>query len=109
MKFLVDNQLPPALARMIQSEFQGDAAHVADIDLGSATDLQLWAYCSKTDSVLISKDDDFVRLVLNAPTARLVWVRVGNCRRGFILDVFRRVWPDIILRLEEQDRFIEIR
>jgi len=71
---------------MIQTEFRVDAAHGADLDL-----------------------DDFVRLVLNAPTARLVWVRVVNCRRGFILDVFRRVWPDIVLRLGALDRFIEIR
>jgi predicted nuclease of predicted toxin-antitoxin system len=58
---------------------------------------------------LTSKDDDFVRLFLREPTARLIWVRVGNCRRGALLDVFRRVWPDIVERIEKQDRFIEVR
>ncbi len=109
MTFLIDNQLPPALARFIESEFGAKATHVADVGLRDAADAELWAYVSKTDSVLISKDDDFVRFVLTTPTARLVWVRTGNCRSGYLLNVFRRVWPKVIERLKKGDRFIEVR
>jgi predicted nuclease of predicted toxin-antitoxin system len=109
VKFLVDNQLPPALARLIDSEFGADAVHVAEVGLRDATDAELWAYASDQDLILISKDEDFVRFALSTSIARLVWVRVGNCRRDFLLDVFRRVWPRISERLEQQDRFIEIR
>ena len=109
MTFLIDNQLPPALARLIQFDLGADAKHVADLGLQNATDVDLWAYASETESVLISKDDDFVRLVLSVPTARLVWVRVGNCRRKALLDVFTRVWPAMIARLGNNERFIEIR
>lgn len=45
---------------------------LAAIEYAARTDAELWPYASQTDSVLISKDDDFVRLVLNTPTARLV-------------------------------------
>jgi len=109
VKFLVDNQLPPALARFIQSDLGAEAAHVADMNLEEASDTELWDYASRTDSILISKDEDFVKLFLRAPTACFVWVRVGNCRRAFLLEVFRRMWPKLISQLERNDRFIEIR
>jgi hypothetical protein len=56
--FVVDNQLPPALARFIQSEFGMSAVHVADIGLRDASDAEVWKYASETGSVLISKDED---------------------------------------------------
>ncbi len=107
--FLVDNQLPPALARLISSEFGVDATHVADIGLHEAIDAQLGADASETNSVLISQNDDFVRLFRDTPTARLIWVRVGNCRCRILPEVFRRVWPGIVERLDKQDWFIEVR
>jgi predicted nuclease of predicted toxin-antitoxin system len=44
VKFIVDNQSPPAPARLIQSDFGGEAMHVADLGLRDATDSELWAY-----------------------------------------------------------------
>jgi predicted nuclease of predicted toxin-antitoxin system len=69
----------------------------------------VWAYASAVEAILISKDEDFVNIVLRAPTARLVWIHIGNCRRVFLLDVFRRAWPRIMERLHKGERFIEIR
>jgi predicted nuclease of predicted toxin-antitoxin system len=109
VKFLIDNQLPPALARFMESDLGASAVHVTDIGLRDATDLEVWSFASANDFIVISKDEDFVRLVLQKPTARLVWVRVGNCRRQYLLDVFRKVWPGIVERLGGEDRFIEIR
>ena len=41
MRFLIDEQLPPALARMIAT--RGHVAeHVQDIGLGAAKDARLW-------------------------------------------------------------------
>ncbi len=42
MSFLIDNQLPPALARLIQNELKANAIHVADIGLRDATDEEVW-------------------------------------------------------------------
>ncbi len=109
MKFLVDNQLPPALARLIQHEFNMQALHVADVGLQDASDFEIWTYASTNALILVSKDEDFVYMALRAPNAGLIWVRIGNCRRVFLLDVFRKVWSRVIERLESGDRFIEIR
>ena len=55
MKFVVDNQLPPALARFIELGLGAEAAHVADIGLRDASDAELWAYASPAGSILIPK------------------------------------------------------
>lgn len=109
MKFLVDNQLPPALARFIHNELKYEAVHVADMGLRDSSDRELWQYASENAFVLISKDQDFADTILKEPTAKLIWIRVGNCRRGFLLDLFRRIWPRILERLEAGDAYIEIR
>jgi len=43
MRFIVDAQLPPALARFLESHGP-DAAHVADIGLRAADDSSIWLY-----------------------------------------------------------------
>jgi predicted nuclease of predicted toxin-antitoxin system len=83
--------------------------HVVDAGLRDASDAEIWAYLSKTDSILISKDEDFANMVLQAPTAKLIWVRFGNCRKAFLLDLFHRMWPRIVERIENGDCPIEIR
>jgi predicted nuclease of predicted toxin-antitoxin system len=108
VNFLVDNQLPPALARFIQTEFKLRAVHVIDVGLRDASDAEIWSYVSRSDSILISKDEDFANMVLRVPTAKLIWVRFGNCRKAFLLDLFQRMWSRILERIESGDRLIEI-
>ena len=109
MKFFVDNQLPPALARFITEDLRGEALHVGDIGLREGTDAQVWAYASENDFVLGSKDDDFVTLYSKTPSARLLWIRIGNCRRVFLLKVFSEQWQRLLSRFESGDRFVELR
>ena len=109
MNFLVDNQLPPALARFIQTELKCPAIHVTDVGMRDALDAEVWTYASEKNSILVTKDEDFATMVLQIPTTSLIWIRVGNCRKAFLLDLFRKVWPQILERLESGDRIIEIR
>ena len=57
VRFLVDAQLPPALARWLASQGH-EAEHVTDIGLASARDLDIWKYAQTTGAVIISKDED---------------------------------------------------
>ena len=109
MNLLVDNQLPPALARFIESECGCSATHVADVGLRDASDVEVWQYASKTDSILVSKDEDFATMVLRMPTAKLIWVRIGNCRKDSLFELFREMWPRLLARLDSGERVIEIR
>jgi len=109
VKFLVDNQLPAALARFLASRGV-DCQHVLDIDLGDASDAEIWDHASRSNGVVISKDEDFLYLA-NAPSAkaRLIWIRLGNCRTKALLAAVERLWSRIETGLNAGDRIIELR
>jgi predicted nuclease of predicted toxin-antitoxin system len=54
VKFLVDNQLPSALARFLASRGV-DCLHVLDIDMGAATDVAIWEYAAGTIVLLSAR------------------------------------------------------
>jgi predicted nuclease of predicted toxin-antitoxin system len=109
VKFLVDNQLPSALARLLVSKGH-DASHVVDLHLDSATDAEIWKYAEANSLVLITKDEDFSRRA-SQPNAsvQVVWVRRGNCRTTALLSVFDSMLLQLEAALEAGDRLIEIR
>ena len=109
MRFLVDNQLPPSLARFISQDLQAEALHVTEIGMRDSADAAVWSYAAENNFVVISKDDDFVTLYSQTPSASLLWVRIGNCRRAFLLNVFRDHWPRIIAKFERGEKFVELR
>ena len=109
MKFLIDNQLPAALARHLRNR-GCDCQHVIDVGLSSASDLDICRYAEAQDRIIISKDEDFLYLA-RKPKAkiRLLWVRLGNCRTAFLLAAFDRLWPAIESCLKAGDKIVEIR
>lgn len=59
MNFLIDAQLPPALARWISSQGH-PATHVFGVGLPTADDPVIWERARHDRAVIISKDEDFV-------------------------------------------------
>jgi predicted nuclease of predicted toxin-antitoxin system len=109
LKFLVDNQLPSALARFLAG-VGTEAVHVLDLGLAQSGDAELWSFAVANKFVLISKDHDFLHfLERTAPHGQLIWVRVGNCRRQALLEVVERVWPETLALVTAGERLIEIR
>ena len=109
MKFLVDNQLPAALARFLASR-GADCQHVLDVGLADATDTEIWSYADRNDCVVISKDEDFLyRANMSGAKARFVWIRFGNCRKQAFLAAVESLWEKVEARLNAGDRVIELR
>lgn len=109
MKFLVDNQLPAALARWLSS--QGfDAVHVLDRDLARDDDHALWDLAISESRIMVSKDEDFFHLAHRAGDGgRLLWLRVGNCRKQSLIDSIQKMMPAIQAAFDEGQRIVEIR
>ncbi|HHY48144.1 MAG TPA: DUF5615 family PIN-like protein [Alphaproteobacteria bacterium] len=110
MKFLVDAQLPIALARWLSGNGL-DARHVCDLELDRASDSEIWRRAKEDGFIIVTKDDDFRlladRLVRIPP--QVVWVRLGNCRKQALLDAFASVLPQLLAALESGERIVEIR
>ncbi len=107
-RFLVDNQLPAALARWIEAQgFQ--AEHVLTVDLAKSPDYAIWKQAATLSAVIISKDKDFAQLTLVRPElVAVVWLRFGNCRTAVLLSNMALVWPEIIRQLDGGARLIEV-
>jgi len=109
VKFLVDHQLPVALARFIA--MQGHPAeHVQDLGLAEADDTTIWQRASQSEMVIVSKDEDFTFLAgVPGETGKLVWVRLGNCRKQALLEAFRLQLPRIVSEFETGSQIVELR
>jgi predicted nuclease of predicted toxin-antitoxin system len=108
MRFLIDAQLPTALARWIESQGQ-TARHVADLQMADASDRAIWQQARETGAVIISKDADFVTLAtLDMEGPPVVWIRLGNTRRQALLNWFSPLFPEILEALREGEKLIEI-
>ena len=108
MRFLVDAQLPPALARFL-SDAGHQAEHVYDIGMDAASDRAIWDYALQNKATIITKDEDFISLVstsLNAPP--VVWIRVGNIGKQALLKWIDPMMASIIIEIESGEKLIEI-
>lgn len=108
MRFLVDAQRPPVLARWLVAKGH-DAAHVGDLGLQAASDAAIWEYALASSSVIVTKDEDFAqRKSFSGNGPLVVWVRLPNTRRHDLLVWFDTVLPDILTALARGDALIEV-
>ncbi len=108
MRFLVDAQLPSALARWLASQGH-EAEHVADRQLEAASDSAIWDFALQFSAVIITKDEDFARrkiLTVGGPV--VLWIRLPNTRRRDLLAWFETVLPDMLSAIDRGETLIEV-
>ncbi|MBI3874565.1 MAG: DUF5615 family PIN-like protein [Verrucomicrobia bacterium] len=109
MRFLVDNQLPGALAGLLRGQGH-EAEHVLEIGLAQGKDNPIWQHAIAKQAVIITKDEDFAEWVRRGrPGPSVVWLRVGNTSRQALLTWFVSVLPTIISDLNNGERLVEVR
>jgi predicted nuclease of predicted toxin-antitoxin system len=109
LDFLVDAQLPPALAKAI-SDRGFDARHVFDIGLLLAPDREIFKYAFKERAAIITKDEDFVSLrktVKRGPT--VIWLRLGNTANNSLIPWFLALLPQVRAAVVDGEAVIELR
>jgi predicted nuclease of predicted toxin-antitoxin system len=108
MRFLVDAQLPPALARWLSGKGH-EAEHVADRQMEAASDAAIWDFALQASAAIITKDEDFAqRKVLTEKGPVVIWIRLPNTRRRELLAWFETVLPDVLSALERGETLIEV-
>ena len=87
MKLLFDQNLSYKLVRSFSDEFPG-SAHVRDLGLASALDIEVWEYAKRLGFTIVSKDTDFSqRGFLFGPPPKVIWIRLRNWSTKEIQDV----------------------
>lgn len=95
MKLLFDQNLSYKLVRSFSDEFPG-SAHVRDLRLASALDIEVWEHAKQFGFTIVSKDTDFSqRGFLFGPPPKVIWIRLGNCSTKEIEDVLRSYSAEI--------------
>jgi len=109
VKFLVDANLPPALARWLASEGH-ESYHVSDLGMASVSDRAIWQRARDIDACIVTKDEDFVLLqALDRNGPAIVWIRIGNAVRSVLLRRLPGILPAVISAIERGDKVIEVR
>jgi predicted nuclease of predicted toxin-antitoxin system len=108
MRFIVDAQLPPALARWLAANGH-EAEHVADKHMATASDTAIWDFALQAAAVIITKDEDFAqRHVLTGSGPPVIWIRLPNSRRRELLSWFEAILPDVLSALQRGETLIEV-
>ncbi len=109
MRWIIDAQLPPALARLLQQRGH-EAEHVEDAGLRHADDNAIWQHALAHGVVIITKDEDFpIRASASRTAPAIVWLRIGNASRRALLAWLEPRLTDIETRLNQGEKLIEVR
>lgn len=109
MRFLVDAQLPPALARWL-GEHGFSAVSAREAGLRDSDDGSVLNFAMSGNWTVITKDEDFARRVIDDPAApSVVWLRLGNCTNRVLFAWLAPLLPEIKQRLEVGEKLLEIR
>ena len=107
-KFIVDAQLPPALARYLSSLGE-DAIHVLDVDMMESPDSDIWNLALSKNLIIITKDEDFqIRASVSSTFPKIIWVRIGNTSKKILLQFFEKQWIQIKKELDNGESLIEL-
>lgn len=109
MRIVVDAQLQPALARALKRR-DFDSCHVFDLGLVDASDKAIWNWAIKRKAVILTKDEDFVRLSLSSVAGpSVIWLRIGNTANEYLVRHLMPRMKGIARAIEEGERLIEVR
>jgi predicted nuclease of predicted toxin-antitoxin system len=78
VKLLFDENLSHKLVGILVHEFPG-CAHVRELGLRAAEDVQIWDHAQTAGLVIVSKDTDFrERSYIEGFPPKIIWLDVGN-------------------------------
>ena len=107
-RFLIDEQLPPQLARLLKS-LGHEAVHVRDIGLVAVPDRQIWGEAMARNAILITKDADFaVRLTTTGTGPSVLWIRLGNTTPAALWRKLEPLLDQIMAAFARGEKLVEV-
>jgi predicted nuclease of predicted toxin-antitoxin system len=108
VRFLVDTNLPPALANWLVARGH-EAEHAAVILGATADDQTIWAHAISTSAIVVTKDTDYLDLATRTGDARVVLLRCGNLKLAPFRLWFEARWTGVEGLLQLDERVVELR
>jgi len=107
--YWLDAQSPPQLAEWLRETFSVEALALRDLGLRDAKDEEIFQKARQPKIVIISKDSDFVELVLRfGSPPQLLWVTCGNVTDKRLQNLFPKVFPRAQELLASGEAIVEL-
>ena len=104
MKLLLDENLSRRLVAALQVAYPG-TTHIAFVGLDGASDLTICDFAALHDFVMVTKDEDFDRLVaLRNFNPKLIRLTLGNTSNAATLQALLSAAPEITAALTGPNR-----
>jgi predicted nuclease of predicted toxin-antitoxin system len=108
MRFLVDAQLPPALAQFLAARGH-EAKAVREAGLREADDPCIWTFAQDGGWVVVTKDEDFAERTLQAQAGpQVLWLRIGNSTNRVLFAWLEPLLPAAMRELQAGSRLVEL-
>ena len=103
VKFFVDTQLPPLLAKFI-AEKQFDAIHTTDFPDGHLLqDSEIVSIAIAENRIIITKDSDFLdNYLLKGAPPKILLLKLGNINNRDLLHIIDLYLQQIVAQFETQ-------
>jgi predicted nuclease of predicted toxin-antitoxin system len=106
----IDAQLSPAIARWIGDHLGLDAKAVRNLGLRDAEDKRIFDEARMANSVVLTKDSDFVRLLERyGPPPKIILLTCGNTSNANLKVILDSTLRDAIKLLNGGEELVEIR
>ena len=93
----------------IQQTLTINAVALRDLGLRDATDSAIFDAAKKANAALISKDSDFVELVMrHGPPLKLIWLTCGNVSNASLQTLFNAKLREAIQLLDGGEAIVEL-
>jgi predicted nuclease of predicted toxin-antitoxin system len=101
MKFLLDENLPPSLANLLQKEGY-EARHVKSVGLGETFDSTIVEFAAQTEEIILTHDLDFGGLMARSGKQKpsVILFRLRPVTIASYLDVLLHYLPQLELDLD---------
>ena len=110
MKFWLNANLAPKIAKWLCQEFKIDCVALVDLKEESLKDEEIFERAKGEKAVVITKDFDFVNLVVarGAPPQVLI-LSVGNCTNKDLIEILQKNFGSALKLIREGQAVVEIK
>jgi predicted nuclease of predicted toxin-antitoxin system len=109
MTIWLDAQLAPSLAIWITLRFGVETRPVRDLNLREAEDEVIFRAAAHDGIVVMTKDDDFVRLLERlGPPPQIIWLRCGNTSNAYLRRLLGDIFSDVLELLRAGEPLVEV-
>ncbi len=109
MTLWLDEQLSPTLAGWISRQLALVAQPVRDLGFRNASDPEIFFAAREAGAVVLTKDQDFVRLLeRHGPPPKVIWITCGNTSNARMREVLTAALAPALELLDKGERLVEI-